>query len=322
MRLQMVLRTSLSGMAIGAVLFGMTACTETQLAVHVAKKVSQSTQPSAGERKIQAERVRRASMRPYTIQGVRYTPVEDPEYDETGIASWYGEPFHGRATSTGEIFDMNKISAAHKTLPLPATVEVTNLENGRILTVRVNDRGPFVQGRIIDLSRRAAQLLGFEKDGVARVRVRLASSPDDQFVMRPVKTAPKERTQVAAAPRATVSAEPLPGVEAPKPAIPETARVTPPAPKATAPETAEIRRAVPPPTQIFVQAGAFSDYQNALRLRARLAALGDVAVSHALVRNRDFYRVRVGPLADVAAADRTLARVISTGTDDARIVVE
>ncbi|HAF81307.1 MAG TPA: septal ring lytic transglycosylase RlpA family lipoprotein, partial [Brevundimonas sp.] len=97
---------------------------------------------------------------------------EQPDYDEVGLASWYGDAFNGRPTSTGERFDMRQLTAAHKTLPLPGLVEVTNLENGRRIVVRVNDRGPFVDGRIIDLSRGAAQELDLLRQGVGRVRVR------------------------------------------------------------------------------------------------------------------------------------------------------
>src|SRR5689334_5858306 len=110
---------------------------------------------------------------PYQIAGVWYRPAEDYAYDETGIASWYGEDFHGKYTANGEVFDLNAMTAAHRTLPMPSIVQVTNLENGRTVELRVNDRGPFARGRIIDVSRRAAQLLGFEQTGTAKVRVRI-----------------------------------------------------------------------------------------------------------------------------------------------------
>ena len=110
---------------------------------------------------------------PYQVNGVWYYPRVDYGYDETGTASWYGEAFNGRSTANGEIFDLTQVSAAHKTLQLPSVVEVTNLQNNRALKVRVNDRGPFAGDRIIDLSRRAAQLLGFERTGTAPVRVRI-----------------------------------------------------------------------------------------------------------------------------------------------------
>src|SRR4051794_37158926 len=110
---------------------------------------------------------------PYQVNGVWYSPRVDYNYDDTGTASWYGEAFNGKSTANGETFDLTQVSAAHKTLQLPSVVEVTNLQNGRALKVRVNDRGPFAGDRIIDLSRRAAQLLGFERTGTAPVRVKI-----------------------------------------------------------------------------------------------------------------------------------------------------
>ena len=110
--------------------------------------------------------------KPYKINGKWYYPRNDPSYNKVGNASWYGDAFHGRLTANGELFDMNTLSAAHTTLPLPSYVEVTNLDNGYSLTVRVNDRGPFARNRIIDLSRRAATLLRFRNRGTANVRVR------------------------------------------------------------------------------------------------------------------------------------------------------
>ncbi len=109
--------------------------------------------------------------KPYQVAGHWYTPRVDPDYDKTGKASWYGADFHGRLTANGEIFDQNALSAAHPTLPLPSYVRVTNLENQRSLIVRVNDRGPFVAGRLIDLSKKSAELLGFANKGMASVRV-------------------------------------------------------------------------------------------------------------------------------------------------------
>src|SRR5580698_2414497 len=112
---------------------------------------------------------------PYQIDGVWYYPAEDWNYDETGIASWYGPGFQERYTANGEVYDQNDLTAAHKTLPLPSFVRVTNLDNGRSIVLRVNDRGPFARGRIIDVSRRSAQLLGFYGIGTAKVRVTYVS---------------------------------------------------------------------------------------------------------------------------------------------------
>lgn len=108
---------------------------------------------------------------PYKINGQWYRPQWVTEYDAVGIASWYGEAYHGRYTSNGEIYDMYALTAAHPTLPLPSVVRVTNLSNGRSLILRVNDRGPFVKNRLIDLSQAAARELGFERQGLARVHV-------------------------------------------------------------------------------------------------------------------------------------------------------
>lgn len=132
------------------------------------------------------------TMRPYQVRGRWYQPQEQPDYDEVGMASWYGDQFHGRPTASGERFDMHALSAAHKTLPLPGLVEVTNLETGRSLVLRVNDRGPFVDGRIIDLSRGAADQLGLLGQGVGRVRVR--------YVGRAPRLGSDQPRQYAAAP--------------------------------------------------------------------------------------------------------------------------
>lgn len=111
---------------------------------------------------------------PYQIAGRWYVPREEPAYDRVGIASWYGADFHGRRTANGEVFDMNALTAAHPTLPLPSLAYVTNVETGRSVLVRINDRGPYANGRVIDLSRRVAHELGFADKGLARVRVRYA----------------------------------------------------------------------------------------------------------------------------------------------------
>ncbi|MEW5962744.1 MAG: septal ring lytic transglycosylase RlpA family protein [Pseudomonadota bacterium] len=111
---------------------------------------------------------------PYQIAGRWYVPRDEPGYDQAGVASWYGSDFHGRRTANGEVFDMNALTAAHPTLPLPSLATVTNLDTGRTILVRINDRGPYAKDRLIDLSRRSARELGFEHMGTARVRVRYA----------------------------------------------------------------------------------------------------------------------------------------------------
>lgn len=153
------------------------------------------------------------TMRRYQIRGRWYQPEEQPDYDLVGLASWYGDQFNGRPTATGERFDMHALTAAHKTLPLPGLVEVTNLANGRRVVLRVNDRGPFVDDRIIDLSRGAAEALDLLSRGVGEVRVRylgraprlgggtvlqMASAPPPPPVAAPVETGQRYWIEVAA----------------------------------------------------------------------------------------------------------------------------
>jgi rare lipoprotein A len=130
---------------------------------------------------------------PYTVAGRVYVPEEDPNYREEGMASWYGDDFHGRLTANGEVFDMASLTAAHPTLPIPSYARVTNLRNGKSLIVRVNDRGPYHGNRLIDVSNKAAELLEFKSNGVARVRVEyVARAPlegsDDRQLMATLRT--------------------------------------------------------------------------------------------------------------------------------------
>ena len=129
---------------------------------------------------------------PYEIDGVQYYPREDYAYSETGVASWYGPGFHGKRTANGETFDSGELTAAHRTLPMPSLVRVTNLDNGKSVVVRVNDRGPFANNRIIDLSQRAAELLGFAKLGTAKVRVDIM-----KIESRAIADAAKKRGYIA-----------------------------------------------------------------------------------------------------------------------------
>lgn len=121
---------------------------------------------------------------PYRVEGVTYIPKYEPSYDHTGLASWYGPSFHGKKTANGDKFSQYALTAAHPTLPLPSLVRVTNLDNGKTLVVMVNDRGPFSKTRILDVSQRAAQLLGFEKKGVARVRIQYLKGQTEQMLER------------------------------------------------------------------------------------------------------------------------------------------
>src|SRR5476649_172917 len=140
---------------------------------------------------------------PYQVDNVWYYPREQPDYDETGIASWYGPTFYGHHTANGEMYDGNQLTAAHKTLPMPVNVRVTNLDNGKSLIVRVNDRGPYARGRIIDLSKRAAELLDVVQSGTARVRVTYLSRADINGAPPPI-TPPAIASALPAAPAGKV----------------------------------------------------------------------------------------------------------------------
>lgn len=127
---------------------------------------------SVGSLEVERENAVAKIGKPYKVAGLWYVPKHQPDYDETGIASWYGPKFHGKSTANGEIYNQTRLTAAHPTLPMPSLVEVTNLANGRTIMVRVNDRGPYKRGRILDLSAKAAKLLGYQGNGTAEVRVR------------------------------------------------------------------------------------------------------------------------------------------------------
>ncbi len=259
---------------------------------------------------------------PYQVGGVWYYPHEDPFYDETGIASWYGDAFAGRPTANGEIFSPDGLTAAHKTLPLPVLVRVTNLQNGKSIVLRVNDRGPFIPGRILDVSENAAELLGFKGDGVARVRVQYVGRADGsgaQATAAPVASAAptEEIASNTLAPPPGTSSAPTRTVEtAPRPV--ESTRIG----SAPVADGTVTTVAVPSTTQLWVQAGSFRSKQNAERLRARLSSTGDVRVSPTRINGQQFYRVRLGPFGSVRDADAALERVIAGGQPGAHIVVD
>lgn len=162
-------RSVKSGISVLALCVALTGCAETELAMHYAKKLPIPGWGSGSSGNVGGYKIGK----PYVINGVVYRPREDFHLDETGVASWYGPGFHGRSTANGERYDQYAMTAAHRTLQMPALVKVTNLENGRTAVLRVNDRGPFKKGRIIDVSKAAADKLGFIGNGTARVRVQV-----------------------------------------------------------------------------------------------------------------------------------------------------
>ncbi len=373
----LLLTTALAGAALAG-------CAETTFAVNAAKEATASSNRQQGIYKVGE---------PYQINGVWYHPAEDYNYDETGIASYYGGEqtgvnFHGRLTANGEVYDMNSLTAAHRTLPMPCLVRVTNLENGRAIVVRVNDRGPYARGRIIDMSRRAAQLLGYEGVGTARVRVQILAQESRQLKEAMLRgAAPPGTEYVAAVPVGAVQSNELapppgarnaglvtgdalpppsatlgPATNAPPPssksakrgkaAVPETTLGRPAAPVTAqgadapslpaslqaagpvplpsevaalpVPEQAKARATVTQtqvrPTAMFVQAGAFSSFDNATRLSARLSRYGHTQITPVNANGQRLYRVRIGPVASVREADDILDS-LATEAPQARIVV-
>ena len=216
--------------------------------------------------------------KPYTVFNKTYYPLKDVRgYRERGIASWYGKKFHGKRASSGEPYDMYALSAAHKTLPLPSYARVRNLANNRSVVVRVNDRGPFLDNRLVDLSYTAAARLGILGTGTGLVEVE-GLTPDE------------------------------PGrKEAQTTHEPPTAGQTP--------ETAP---------KLYVQAGAFTNLDNARALRTRLenGALRPIEIQTARLDNQVVHRVRIGPLASIEESDRVAANVAGLGIYNAYVLVE
>ena len=268
---------------------------------------------------------------PYQIGDTWYYPREQPDYDETGIASWYGPGFYGHNTADGEIFDTGALSAAHRTLPMLVNVRVTDLENGKSVVLRVNDRGPFAKSRIIDVSERAARLLGFYNQGTARVRVQYlarADLPDGGPQPFGAGTSAAVTAAVPAAPAAPVETEPLAAIPEAR-ELPQAAAAAPapvPLPSAAAsdvgalPTGQVVQVPVPAVTRLYVQVGAFTIYQNAARLAARLG--GGLQISAIQRGGQTLYRVRQGPFPTTDDADAALARISSLGANDAKIVVD
>lgn len=238
---------------------------------------------------------------PYEANGRWYVPTPEPGYQQTGTASWYGQELQGRRTASGETFDAAALTAAHPTLPIPSLVQVTNLENGREVIVRVNDRGPFTGERLIDVSRGAATVLGFEQAGHARVNVRYLG-PAPRRVNADGSAAPESVHAPASQPAAPQTEEgPRTLLQQPT----QTAEL------AGAPERPVYATASMPGTY-FVQVGAYSDPSNAQRVRDAVSAAGPVVVdTRTTASGAELFRVRVGPWTSREEADNA-RRALST----------
>jgi len=270
-------------------------CAEAELAAHTVKQLplpTASAQPTKHKGYFKTGRS-------YRISGKRYTPKEVYNYTETGVASWYGPNFHGKMTANGEIFDQNELTAAHRTLQMPALVRVTNLENGRSLVVRVNDRGPFSHGRVIDLSKRAAELLDFKKKGTAKVRLDLLTEESIQVAQMAKNGQSTKGMEIAANEnrlRPMTVTETIVG------------------------DSIQKRESVLSAGNVYVQAGSFSSKENAVNLAKSLSVVDQANVETVMVRGAPLHRVRMGPFSDRQQADFVVRKLARNGYNGAQIV--
>ncbi|MBF0628417.1 MAG: septal ring lytic transglycosylase RlpA family protein [Magnetococcales bacterium] len=245
---------------------------------------------------------KRGTSRPYEVFGKIYYPLTEEEaagYSEEGMASWYGREFHDRPTANGERFDMNKVSAAHTVLPLPMLVRVTNLDNGRFLDVRVNDRGPFVDNRLIDLSYAAAVELGYANRGLARVRVQALSmqaKADTDQMYRPRTGTPPSPLPTPGSARKDL------GLESRESKTGKDRQDTPwkeTSSGATGGATGGGSGLH------YLQVGSFGRYENAQAVERRLQKIGKPKIIKSSVGARIMYRVRLGPFTTAEQAEQT-----------------
>lgn len=258
--------------------------------------------------------------KPYTVAGRNFVPRPQPGYDQTGVASWYGEAFHRRKTSNGEYFDMAMLTAAHPTLPLPSYAKVTNLENGRTIVVRINDRGPFVGTRLIDLSKRSADALDYRHTGKARVRVQwIGNAPlNDQgshlaMMNSIVAKGGSMRTLVAAA-------------DGPARGRADTVQVASADDDTnadTAPVATNVRYDAPRKKRRgagqIIQVGLFSNLENAEAVRRQLSGTGPVQVYEIDQDGNPVYRVQLGPFMSSIGAEDALSEVRGSGFPEAQL---
>lgn len=269
----------------------------------------------------------------YQIMGQWYYPEENYNYSEEGIASWYGDDFHAKTTANGEEYDMNSLTAAHRTLPLPSIVRVTNLENGRSLVLRVNDRGPYAKNRIIDVSKRAAELLGFKTKGTAKVRVEIL--PKESLALKQalleqdfepnygLYSARNESFSSEVPPPAAMNPEyidrnVLVGAGASVPQATTAKKIV--VAEADTTNVAPKPRVAAGGKKFYVQAGAFSKQASALSLSKRLSGFGEVQTTAANINGTTFYRVRLGPYNAQEDALAAASKLNDYGFNDTRIV--
>ena len=278
-----------------AVYFLIIGCSETTFLVNSAKRIG-----SWGDDPIYKVG------NPYKINGKWYYPAVDYQYDEVGIASWYGPGFHGKSTANGEVFDQNKITAAHRTLPMPSIVKVTNLENGMVLDkVRINDRGPFARNRIIDLSKKAAEELGFIKNGIAKVRVEILEDESRKYAL-----SEQQNVYVAEAAEITeVSKKNL----LPSPELEEK--------NIKKKNENVLENSILNDKELLIQVAAFADHRNAKSLIDKLSEF-KAYINRVFINNRYLYRVRIGPINDLNHANKMKMELFELGYTSSHLVMK
>ena len=238
---------------------------------------------------------------PYKALGQSYTPREDYHYTEVGMASWYGADFHNKRTANGELYNMNAVTAAHRTLPLPSIVRVTNLENGRSIIARVNDRGPYVKNRIIDLSQKGAELLGYKIQGTAKVKVEILAKESQALKEAMLSKDNSSKTYNKAIKYSEVTM----------------------ANASQTPQPTTSIASVPAPIQtgtFYVQVGAYSDLEKAKEMAENMKRFGQVSIYEAYLSKDGIYRVRLGAYHTRDEALQILDRVLDYGHADVSIV--
>ena len=273
----------------------LTSCSETTFLINSAKKMSKWDEDPMYK-----------VGNPYKINGKWYYPAIDYNYNEVGIASWYGPGFHGKKTANGEVFDQNKISAAHKTLPMPSIVKVTNLDNGKVLeNIRVNDRGPFAGNRIIDLSKKAAQELGFVNSGVANVRVEIMENESRIYASKNSKKNSVRKANKAKVEK--VQRKVIPSKEGEQNSDEVSKNST---------EDNSILKDKP----VIIQVGAFGDHRNAKSLTEKLSEF-KAYIERKFIDNKYLYRVRIGPLSNLDLAKSIKSKLFELGHTSSHLVV-
>ena len=301
----------------------LSGCAEVELASHVTKKAFPTT--------TSASKVYFKVGNPYKIAGLTYTPQERYEFVETGVASWYGPNFHGKKTANGETFDMYDMTAAHKTLQMPSIIRVTNLENGRNAIFRVNDRGPFSKNRVLDVSKKGAEILGFQNQGTTNVRIEVLSQ-ESLNVAQLAKQGHATRGYEIALNNGRAPAVSTQPNLALANADQQVQRRLITQPRAIAPvveryeiasiNTMPVNAVAESMKKIYVQAAAFKDSNAAQAMAHALSDFGVAKIVPAQVNGQPLYRVRLGPVKDETHANMLVSQLGQAGRYGAIVVVD